>query len=389
MSHARVLALNGGSSSLKFGLFQMGVADVAAVCSGEVAGIGAADGRSIVRGARGETLRETRGKFSDLEGALAEVTRSLESGSLPPPAAVAYRIVHGGHRLLQHQEITPDVLRDLEAAAVFAPLHLPQALRMIRESQRHFPAARQFACFDTAFHSTMPDVASRFALPKNLWEAGVRKYGFHGLSCESILHDLGDNVPQRVVIAHLGSGASITAIANGCSVDTTMGLTPTGGIVMSTRSGDLDPGVLLYLMRTTRAGAEELERVLDRESGLLGISGCSGDMRELHGAADHADVKLAIEIFCRVAAKAISGFAAVLGGLDLLVFTGGIGEHDAQVRAQICEMLSFIGVAIDENKNLKNSRTINSEESPTQVFVIESQEEAQMARHAFRLIGAL
>ena len=388
MSDAKILALNGGSSSLKFGLFEKSPSDVASICSGEISGIGLPQGQLVLHGAKGEVLREAHGTFGDLEHALGEVTRSLEASSCPPPSAIAHRVVHGGPRLLEHQEITPEVLRELEAAAVFAPLHVPQALRMIRESQKHFPAARQFACFDTAFHRTMPDAASRFALPKRFWQAGVKRYGFHGLSCESILHALGSDMPSRLIVAHLGSGASITAIAHGCSVDTTMGLTPTGGIVMSTRSGDLDPGVLLYLMRTTGAGPAELERVLDRESGLLGISGRSGDMRALHQAADDADARLAIEIFCRCAAKAIGGFVVVLGGLDLLVFTGGIGEHDAEVRGRICDMLGFMGVAIDANRNAKNSRTISTETSSVRVSVIESQEDAQMARLSFRLIDS-
>ncbi|HET9401454.1 MAG TPA: acetate/propionate family kinase [Candidatus Acidoferrales bacterium] len=388
MSDAKVLALNGGSSSLKFGLFEEGRDDVEAICSGEISGIGTPQGQLIVHGTKGEPLRESRGQFADLEGALAAATQSLEGGSLPAPTAVAHRVVHGGPRLLEHHEITPNVLRDLETAAVFAPLHVPQTLCMIRESQKHFPSARQFACFDTAFHRTMPVAASRFALPKKFWDEGIKRYGFHGLSCESILHGLGGDVPPRLIVAHLGSGASITAIENGCSMDTTMGLTPTGGIVMSTRSGDLDPGVLLHLMRTAGSRVEELERLLDHESGLLGISGRSGDMRVLHQAAGDADARLAIEIFCRSSAKAIGGFAAMLGGVDLLVFTGGIGEHDPEVRGRICEMLGFMDVAIDTKRNATNSRTISTDARSVRVSVIESQEEAQMARHAFRLIGA-
>src|SRR5207302_7995203 len=180
--------------------------------------------------------------------------------------------VHGGPTLREHQQITPEVLRRLEGAALFAPLHVPTALSMIREVQRHFPGVPQFACFDTAFHRTMPESASRFAVPKKFWEAGVRRYGFHGLSCESVLHTLGTDVPPRMIVAHLGSGASITAIASSSSLDTTMGLTPTGGLVMATRSGDLDPGVLLHILKTSGTDLEDSEKLLDKESGLLGIS---------------------------------------------------------------------------------------------------------------------
>jgi acetate kinase len=217
----------------------------------------------------------------------------------------------------------------------------------------------------------------------------VRRYGFHGLSCESILQALGADVPPRMIVAHLGSGASITAIAGGASVDTTMGLTPTGGIVMGTRSGDLDPGVFLYMLRTAGRDLDELEKLLDTESGLLGISGLSGDMRKLHEAPDNPRAQLAIEIFCRTAKKAIGAFVAVLGGLDLLVFTGGIGEHDAAVRGRICSGLDTFGITLDQEKNQGGLPTISSPSSRVRVLVLESQEDAQIARITNRLVGDL
>jgi acetate kinase len=264
---------------------------------------------------------------------------------------------------------------------------VPIALNMIRQAQRHFPGVPQFACFDTAFHRTMPEAASLFALPRRFWDAGVRRCGFHGLSCESVVHRLGADVPPRMIIAHLGNGASITAIANGASIDTTMGLTPTGGIVMSTRTGDLDPGVLLYILRTSGSNVEELEKLLDKESGLLAISGISGDMRQLHQMRDDPAARCAVEIFCRKAKKAIGAFIAILGGLDLLVFTAGIGEHDPIVREKICAGLESLGIVLDSRNNETNSGTISSDASRALVRVLPSEEEIQIARSTYRLLS--
>ena len=278
------------------------------------------------------------------------------------------------------------MLRELEAAAPFAPLHVPIAVRMIRQAQEQFPGVPQFACFDTAFHRTLPESAARFALPGKFWDAGIRRYGFHGLSCESILYKLGSDVPPRLIIAHLGSGASITAIADGASVDTTMGLTPTGGIVMSTRSGDLDPGVLLHIIRTHGVEPDSLEKLLDTESGLLGISGISGDMRQLHQLPTNSAAEEAIDIFCRTAKKSLGAFIAILGGLDLLVFTGGIGEHDAIARAQICSGLESLGITLNPHKNKDGLQTISASESRVRVWVMQTDEDEQIARHTCQLL---
>jgi acetate kinase len=389
MTETIILALNSGSSSLKFGLFTGRSDGVLALCSGAIEGIGSGAGDFWIRDANGATLKEDRHIVAEQPEAVRAVAQALGTLPFPRPAAVGHRIVHGGPKLCEHQEITPEILTELEAAVAFAPLHLPTALSMIRQAQQHFPDAPQFACFDTAFHRTLPESAAHFALPQEFWEAGVRRYGFHGLSCESILHALGEDIPPRMIVAHLGSGASITAIADGASVDTTMGLTPTGGIVMGTRSGDLDPGVFLYMLRTAGHNLDELEKLLDTESGLLGISGFSGDMRKLHEAPDNPRAQLAIEIFCRTAKKAIGAFVAVLGGLDLLVFTGGIGEHDAAVRGRICSGLDTFGITLDQEKNQGGLPTISSPSSRVRVLVLESQEDAQIARITNRLVGDL
>jgi acetate kinase len=387
VTRAVILALNSGSSSLKFGLFTAQGDDVHPLCSGAVEGIGSGAGSFWIHDANGRTLKEDRQVFAGQPEAVRAVAKALERLPFPRPAAVGHRIVHGGPKLYEHQKITPTVLSALEAAVPFAPLHLPPALSMIRQVQQHFPETPQFACFDTAFHRTLPEFAARFALPQEFWEAGVRRYGFHGLSCESVLHTLGADVPPRIIVAHLGSGASITAIAHGASIDTTMGLTPTGGIVMGTRSGDLDPGVFLYMLRTLGSNLDKLETLLDTESGLFGISGISGDMRQLHASAKNPRAQVAIEIFCRSAKKAIGAFVAILGGLDLLVFTGGIGERDATVRERICSGLEWLGISLDSQKNLSGPQTISAGSSRARVCVLPSLEDAQIARLTNRLLG--
>jgi acetate kinase len=386
-SAAPVLALNSGSSSLKFGVFAENQGDVQALYRGSLDGIGAKASALEINAADGRSIaRETHSSETQTH-ALRVVWASLEKLGLPPLAAVGHRIVHGGPQLREHQQLTPEVLKTLGAAASFAPLHVPIELELIRETHSQFPAVPQFACFDTAFHRTLPETAARFALPQKFWEAGIRRYGFHGLSCESILHTLSDAIPSRTVIAHLGNGASVTAVANGRSVDTSMGLTPTGGIIMGTRTGDLDPGVFLHVMRTQIVAGAELEKLVNQQSGLLGISGISSDMRELHQAGNNALARLAVEMFARTVKKQIGAFAALLGGLDLLVFSGGIGEHDAAVRAEICEGLDFLGIALDEARNAQGAAIINNPSGSVTVRIVRSDEEAQIARHVFRLLA--
>jgi acetate kinase len=390
ITKSNVLALNGGSSSLKFGIFTEteNAGDVQALYRGILSGIGSHQGHLRLQDASSQSVTDESNQSATQNAAVRTVVEAISRLNVPAPAAIGHRIVHGGPSLREHQRITPEVLQKLESAAAFAPLHVPAALNLIRQSQSHYPGVPQFACFDTVFHRTMPEVAARFPLPDKYWTSGIQRYGFHGISCESILHALRHtrnlNVPPRLIIAHLGNGASITAVANGHSVDTTMGLTPTGGIIMGTRTGDLDPGAILYLMRTTAARPDELEQLLDKQSGLRGISGISADMRDLHDSADpHA--KLAIEMFARTAKKAIGSLATILGGLDALVFTGGIGEHDATVRAAICEHMNFLGIALDANSNDAQFPAISTSGSAVRVLVIPSDEEAQIARHLFRL----
>jgi acetate kinase len=363
MRTTHVLALNSGSSSLKFGLYG-------------------------VRGAETETLLAETVSSADHQAAITRVASVLAQARMPAPDAVGHRIVHGGAHLRQHCLIDDAVLRRLEAAAAFAPLHMPAALAVIRFAQQHFPGIPQVACFDTSFHAGLPELARVLPIARELRSQGIQRYGFHGLSLESIVQQLGDALPRRLVIAHLGNGASITAVEAGKSIDTSMGLTPTGGVIMGTRSGDLDPGLLVYLMREKRFDAARIEALVDRQAGLLGISGLGSDMRQLHEAApSNPDARLAIEMFCQSVRKQIAAMITVLDGIDLLVFTGGIGENDAVVRASVCAGLSWIGVNLDETRNRSASNPINHTASRCSVQVLASKEDEQIARHAGTLVA--
>jgi acetate kinase len=261
----------------------------------------------------------------------------LAGAKMPTPAAIGHRVVHGGPYLRDHCLINDAVLGQLDAATAFAPLHIPSSLSVIRFARAHFGKLPQVSCFDTVFHAAMPEVARTLPIARELRSAGIRRYGFHGLSCESIVRQLGSDLPERLVIAHLGNGASVTAVKGGRSIDTSMGLTPTGGAIMGTRSGDLDPGLLVYLAREKSFDPAMLEDLVNRRSGLLGISGVDSDMRLLRQAASsNADARLAIRMFCYSVRKQVVAMIAALEGVDMIAFTGGIGENDAQSRLDIC-----------------------------------------------------
>jgi acetate kinase len=320
--------------------------------------------------------------------AMARIGRLLSDEHAPSPRAIGHRIVHGGPRLREHGLIDAQVMTELEAGAPFAPLHTPAALAVIRYAAKHFPGLPQVACLDTCFHSSMPPVASTLPLPGELRAAGIQRYGFHGLSCESIVRQLGEALPARLIIAHLGNGASVTAVRSGASIDTSMGLTPTGGLIMGTRSGDLDPGVLVYLMREMKFDATAIERLVNHRCGLLGISGVGADMRTLHDASGtNAAARLAVDMFCYAVAKELGAMSMALGGVDQIVFTGGIGEHDAQVRAAVCARLSSLGVELDDTLNQKGLGPMTGSTSRCAVQVLPSQEDEQIARHTRALCG--
>lgn len=383
-----VLALNSGSSSLKFGLYRAGPVRTEELLSGEAEAIGEAAGKFSARNSRGEVLASETAPIPTQREAVIRVGRLLAESGMPAPGAVGHRIVHGGPQLLQHCLIDDAVLQKLEAAAAFAPLHTPAALAVVRFAREHFRGLPQAACFDTAFHAGLPEVARVLPIAKELRSQGIRRYGFHGLSCESIVHQLAGDLGDRLIIAHLGNGASITAVKAGRSIDTSMGLTPTGGIVMGTRSGDLDPGVLIYLMRERQFNAQMLEELVDHRSGLLGVSGVGSDMRTLHEAARaNPDARLAIEMFCYSVRKELAAMAAALDGVDQMAFTGGIGENDAEVRAAICAGLSWIGIELDDARNQAANNPVSKAGSRCTVQVLASQEDQQIACHTAALTG--
>jgi acetate kinase len=364
-----ILVINTGSSSLKFGVYESAGGEVKLSLEGLADGIGHDGGKLTLKDADGHVLRSENCNLKSQGDALDRATQWLTDVSKINPTAVGHRVVHGGPRLTTHQRITPQLLKELKACVHFAPLHIPMAVELIERAERAYPNIPQFACFDTAFHSTIPEVASRFSIPRELFDEGIRRYGFHGLSYESIVRQLGDGLPSRTVIAHLGSGASLVAVKNRKSVDTTMGLTPTGGIPMATRTGDLDPGVLLYLMRIKHMDADALEQLLNHDSGLKAISGGESDMRKLEAAANSGNqpAQLAIDIFCTAIRKQVAAYAAVLGGLDMLIFAGGIGEHSTRIREIVCTGLEFLSLSSDK------------------VRVVPSQEDLQIARHCHTL----
>ncbi len=381
-----VLALNSGSSSLKFGLYRVDAARTETLLSGEAEKIGDDGSKFSVSDPQGNPVLSEAGSLPGQQEAVERIGRFLNGSGVPAPTAVGHRVVHGGPKLRRHCLIDDAVLDQLEAATAFAPLHTPPALSVIRFARQHFSTLPQVACFDTSFHAGLPDLARVLPIARELRSEGIQRYGFHGISCESILRQLAGDVPDRLVIAHLGNGASVTAVKGGKSVDTSMGLTPTGGVIMGTRSGDLDPGVLIYLLREKKFDATMLEDLVDHHSGLKGISGIGGDMRGLRDAsASNDDARLAVEMFCYSVRKQIAAMIAVLNGIDLLVFTGGIGEHDAQTRATICGGLSWIGVSLDDARNKAADGPINNPTSRCSVRVLASQEDEQIARHAWML----
>ncbi|WP_167647657.1 acetate/propionate family kinase [Mameliella alba] len=387
MAHA--LVLNAGSSSLKFGLFRGRHPEL--VTRGQVERIGGA-AQLHLRDADGAALADTAlpgYAAADHAGALSAVLHEVK-GRFPEAeiGVVGHRVVHGGMEFAAPTRITPEVLRALEQLEPFAPLHQPHNLAGIRAALRAFPEARQVACFDTGFHRNHPFVNDTFALPRAYYEKGVRRYGFHGLSYDYISGALAEMAPTlhagRVVVAHLGNGASMCGLLGGRSIASSMGFSALDGLPMGTRSGQLDPGVVLYLMDSEGMNATEISELLYRRSGLLGLSGISSDMRTLL-ASDDPRAREAVDYFCFRIRRELGGLAAALEGLDAVVFTGGIGENAAPVRAQVCRGLRWIGIELDEARNVANETVISSDMSRVRVLVIPTNEELVIARAAMDL----
>jgi acetate kinase len=385
----RVLSLNAGSSSLKFALFSVAEdGSLAAEITGSVEGVGE-EPHLHAKGRDGETLAERRwddGAAMADEDFMAEVADLVRAhGGGGPPAAVGHRIVHGGAAFTGPALIDPAVMGRMEALSPLAPLHQPHNLAGVRAAMTAWPGVPQVACFDTAFHATQPAVATRLGLPRDLEALGVRRYGFHGLSYDFIAGELRRIDPAmaggRVIVAHLGSGASLCALQDGRSLDTTMGFSVLDGLVMATRCGTLDPGAVLYLIQGLGWSAEAVETCLYKQSGLLGVSGLSGDMRALE-ASDAPAAREAIELFVYRLAREAGGMASALAGVDGLVFTAGIGERSASVRAAACERLAWLGVALDPQANAAGAAVISTPESRVKVRVTATNEELVIARQA-------
>src|SRR5215472_4466386 len=433
-----ILTINSGSSSLKLALYR--IDDCESLVRGGATRLGLPGGRLRIADAQGRAILDREVGPIDHLAAFQElagwIRQNYPAGSL---AAIGHRVVHGGRRFSEPHLVTEEMVQDLEELAAIDPDHTPQAISMINVAAANFPGVPQVACFDTAFHRHLPRFAKMYALPRQFYDQGILHYGFHGLSYEYICSELvridgdvflecGDSSPlshstpnsqssgevgqasslhpgssisshssheasplpgtARVVIAHLGNGASMAAILNGTSIDTSMGFSPVSGLVMGTRCGDLDPGAIVHLFEERKMTAEQVNAMINKQSGLLGVSGSSEDMQDLlKREATDPHAAEAIQLFCYSAKKYLGAYAAALGGLDTVVFTGGIGENAATIRERICSGLGFLGIKIDAARNSVNEPLISTDESRVKVRVIKTNEDLMIARHTARLIG--
>jgi acetate kinase len=388
-----IAVLNAGSSSIKFSLFAQSGDDLALELRGQVEGIHTAP-RFTAKSASGETVAtqawdegRALGHDGALEHIVAFLRERLDGLNL---AGVGHRVVHGGLKYAQPVRVDAAVLEDLKEFVPLAPLHQPHNLTSIALLRERRPELPQVACFDTAFHRAQPELAQMFALPHELHEAGVRRYGFHGLSYEyiaSVLPQLDEKAAKgRTVVLHLGNGASMCALSAGRSVASTMGFTAVDGLPMGTRSGALDPGVILYLLDQRGMDARAIEKLIYSQSGLLGVSGVSSDMRTLL-ASDEPRAKLAVDLYVYRIGRELGSLAAALGGLDALVFTGGIGENSAEIRERVCRDAAWLGVVIDATGNRGGGPRISAAASPTSAWVLPTNEELMIARHTRRVLA--
>lgn len=388
VGNRNILAVNGGSSSIKFSLY--GGEPPEKWLSGKVDRIGQGDAKLTYKNSRNGTTNSLPVDAGDLSEAAAVLLDwlSKQDGAMPL-AAVGHRLVHG----MEHTKATlidDQLLEDLERISAYDPDHLPGEIELVRLFRQHDPGLIQVACFDTAFHSTLSPLAKLLPIPRRYEREGIRRYGFHGLSYAYIVEELtrvaGPVVAGgAVVVAHLGNGASLAAIKDGFSVDTTMGFTPAGGIVMGTRPGDLDPGVLWYIMNKERFDAGQLDHFINKDCGLLGVSETSSDMQDLL-ARESSDPRAAeaVGLFCYQVRKTIGAYSVVLGGLDALVFTGGIGERSGVIRSRICAGLEFLGIGLDQRANASNEIFLSAEGTRARVYAIPTDEEWMIAKETFK-----
>lgn len=393
-----VLSINSGSSSIRFALFELD--SLQCILHGKFEKIGQPE--SVLKVWVPETAEEFKNTFSAVDHTVDHATAALqiiqwleENQISSNVIAVGHRFVHGGSHHYKTQHITATLMADLRALSAFNPLHLPKEIVVTEAFQKQFPRAKHIACFDTDFHQSMPAIAKMLPIPRRFQKQGLRRYGFHGLSYAYLMHELertcGSHVSKgRIILAHLGNGASMAAVSGGHSMDTSMGLTPAGGLLMSTRSGEIDPGLMSLLGSRENMTSDQFDHMLNHESGLLGISETSADIRDLLASrSTDARASEAIDLFCYQARKYIGAYAAAIGGLDTLVFSGGIGENSAEIRSQICESLAFMGIELDNAKNNLNAPVISITESKVTVRVIATDEEWMMAQKVSEALGSL
>ncbi len=389
----RVLTINGGSSSIKFALFEVGDS-LERILEGAMERIGLPDASLRVSGSSPADAIERSVTAPDHAAAVVALMDWLEErGGRDALSAIGHRVVHGGPRYSQPERITAEMVAELHRLSPFDPEHLPEEILLTEAFHRRFPELPQVACFDTAFHHDLPRVAQLLPIPRRYEMLGVRRYGFHGLSYSFLMGELArrggaEAARGRVILAHLGNGASLAAVRDGKPIDTSMSLTPAAGVPMSTRSGDLDPGLVWYLARTEGMSAQQFNEMVNFHSGLLGVSGTSSDMRDLIDR-ETRDVRAAeaVALFCYQVRKWIGAFAAALGGLDTLVFAGGIGENAAVVRSRICDGLGFLGVEMEEGRNATNAGLVSAAGSRVAVHVMHTDEEQMIARSVCGVLG--
>ncbi len=388
-----ILAVNAGSSSIKLALFEA-TPRLPRLLEGEVERIGLPGTRLSMTDALSGQTEEAAIPGADhaacVEPLMDRIDQRVGVSAL---LAVGHRIVHGGMTYSQPEPVTPAMIAELRRISPYDPEHLPAEIGLMEAFSRRYPSVPHIACFDTAFHRGMPRAAQLLAIPRTYGNAGIRRYGFHGLSYAFLMKELSRigkprEAEGRVILAHLGNGASMTAVLGGKSIDTTMGFTPTSGLPMSRRSGDLDPGVMSYLTRTAGLTVEQFHKMVNSESGLLGLSESSSDVRDLLALEAHDPrAAEAVALFCYQAKKAIGALATVLGGVDTVVFSAGIGEHSPVIRARICEGLGFLGIAIDGQRNEANDAVISAEDSRVTVRVIHTDEAREMAQSVLPLLA--
>jgi len=389
-----VLTLNAGSSSLKFALFRF-ASPVECVATGKIDGMGKPGAEISLKTLSSGAVTNVELGSVRLPDCLTAILKALHPlAPVDALVAVGHRVVHGGPNYNLPQVVTPEMLKELQGLSPLDPEHLPAEIELIGAFQTRCPNLPQVACFDTAFHHDLPRVSKVLPIPRRYEQAGVRRYGFHGLSYQFLMEELlrlDDPAAKtgRVILAHLGNGASMAAVLKGKCIDTSMSFTPTAGLVMGTRSGDLDPGLAAYLARTEKMTAAQFQDLINHQSGLLGVSGLSADMRVLLAAeARNPHAAEAVNLFYYQAKKWLGAFAAALGGVDTLVFAGGIGENCPDLRWRICEGLDFIGIRMDRALNAGNAELISSAESRVAVRVIHTDEEAMIARSVAMLLSA-